>query len=254
MHPSKIPPGRKPTYLRIISAFRPRKADPYRIRWTVRGNIIDYPGVVYTPTADLTTVKILLNSIISTTNACFCNIDLKDFYLATGGHIPSGITPGLFKHRTNPISFCLVVNDFGVKYVHWQDSHNLISHLQKDYKIVTNWDVDLFYSIRLQENYEKRTVELNIPGYVTYNLVCFKHSTPHTPQDSSHPYTAPIFGTKTKYVAPLARTPLTPKQTQWVQEFVDIFLFYARAIDNTMIASIGSIASSHSTSTWDEIY
>jgi len=39
--------------------------------------------VVYTPAADLTTVKLLLDSIISDKDSLFCNIDLKDFYLNT---------------------------------------------------------------------------------------------------------------------------------------------------------------------------
>ena len=80
---SSLPPGQKATYLRIVAAFRAQKADPYRVRWTVGGNLVDYPGVVYTPSADLTTVKLLLNSAISTKHARFANIDIKDFYLNT---------------------------------------------------------------------------------------------------------------------------------------------------------------------------
>jgi hypothetical protein len=47
------------------------------------GNFINYPGNCGTPTADLLTVKILLNSIISMPNAKFMTIDIKDFYLNT---------------------------------------------------------------------------------------------------------------------------------------------------------------------------
>ena len=42
-----------------------------------------YPGDASTPTADLLTVKLLLNSIISTPNAKFMTMDNKDFYLNT---------------------------------------------------------------------------------------------------------------------------------------------------------------------------
>jgi hypothetical protein len=45
------------------------------------GNLINYPGDCGTPTADLLTVKILLNSIILMPNAKFMTIDIKDFYL-----------------------------------------------------------------------------------------------------------------------------------------------------------------------------
>ncbi len=47
------------------------------------GNLINYPGNCGTPMADLLTVKLLLNSIISTPNAKFMSIDIKDFYLNT---------------------------------------------------------------------------------------------------------------------------------------------------------------------------
>ena len=44
-------------------------------------NLVNYPGDCGTPTSDLLTVKLLLNSIISTPNAEFMTLDLKDFYL-----------------------------------------------------------------------------------------------------------------------------------------------------------------------------
>jgi hypothetical protein len=47
------------------------------------GNLINYLGDCGTPTANLLTVKILLNSIILTPNAKFMTIDIKDFYLNT---------------------------------------------------------------------------------------------------------------------------------------------------------------------------
>ena len=59
------------------------KEDTYRIRWTVGGNRVNYPGEKYTPNVELTTIKILLNSVISTPDAKFMSIDVKDFYLCT---------------------------------------------------------------------------------------------------------------------------------------------------------------------------
>ena len=47
------------------------------------GDRINYPGDCGTPTADMLTVKLLLNSVISTKNARFMTIDIKDFYLNT---------------------------------------------------------------------------------------------------------------------------------------------------------------------------
>ena len=47
------------------------------------GNRVHYPGDAGTPTANLLTVMLLLKSIISTPNAKFMTMDIKDFDLNT---------------------------------------------------------------------------------------------------------------------------------------------------------------------------
>jgi hypothetical protein len=80
---SNIPKGKKPTYLRIVAAFCPKKNNPRRVHFTVGGDCVEYNDDISTKTADLTTVKTVLNSVISTPNARFMTGDLKDFYLNT---------------------------------------------------------------------------------------------------------------------------------------------------------------------------
>jgi hypothetical protein len=41
------------------------------------GNLVNYPDDCGTPTADLLTVKLLLNSVLSTENTEFMTIDIK---------------------------------------------------------------------------------------------------------------------------------------------------------------------------------
>ena len=71
------------TYGRVVVDYRPEKSDPYQNQLTVGGNLIAYSGDCGTPTADLLTVKLLLNSIISNLGEKFMTIDIKDFYLNT---------------------------------------------------------------------------------------------------------------------------------------------------------------------------
>ncbi len=72
------------TYGLITCLVRPEKIDePNRMRLVAGGDRVHYPGDAGTPTADLLTVKLLLNSIISTPNAKFMTMDIKDFYLNT---------------------------------------------------------------------------------------------------------------------------------------------------------------------------
>lgn len=80
---SDIPRDRRATYLHIVSTDRPQKTEPRRVRFTVGGDKINYPFDISTKTAGLITAKILINSVISTPNAKFMTMDIKDFYLCT---------------------------------------------------------------------------------------------------------------------------------------------------------------------------
>ena len=62
----KVPAGITVTYGRIVAEIRPQKAETHRTRLTVGGNLINSPGDVTTPTADLVTAKLIFNSVLST--------------------------------------------------------------------------------------------------------------------------------------------------------------------------------------------
>ena len=309
LHPLSIPKDKKATYLRVCANYRPQKADPFRIRWTVGGNLIVYNGETYTPNADIITAKLLFNSILSTKHAKFLGIDLKDFYLGTemphpeymlvqknmlpeeiiqeynlselfhkgnilarinkgmyglpqagriaydklvthlqkGGYVHAGRTPGLFKHKTRDLYFCLVVDDFGVKYVHKADAHHLINHLSKEYKCTVDWDGKIFLGIHLDWNYDKRTVDLSMPNYVTKARHIFNHQMPTTPEHSPHPYTAPRYGKHQQMVNNPTIRSLTPANRKIIERFVGLFQYYGRTLDGTMLASISSIATNMTT-------
>ena len=81
---AQIPINRRKdvTYGCIVVDYRPEKTEPNFTRLTVGGNLIDFPGDVGTPTADLTTAKLVINSTISTTGAHYMCGDVKTFILA----------------------------------------------------------------------------------------------------------------------------------------------------------------------------
>ena len=64
-----IPKDRTVTYAHIVVDYRPQKVNPYRVRVTVGGNLLNVPGDLSTRTAEMTTSKLLFNSIISTDEA-----------------------------------------------------------------------------------------------------------------------------------------------------------------------------------------
>ena len=59
----------------------PPKTETHRTRITAGGNLIDYPGEVSTPTSDLTTMKLHINSAISDVKSRYMCMDVNDFYL-----------------------------------------------------------------------------------------------------------------------------------------------------------------------------
>ena len=76
-----FPNDRVVTYANNVIDYRPQKDDPNRVRITAVGNLIIYPGELTTRTADITTSKILWNSVLSTKNAKYMCLDIKTIYL-----------------------------------------------------------------------------------------------------------------------------------------------------------------------------
>ena len=91
--------------------------------------------------------------------------------LANAGYHQSEQIPGLFAHETRPVAFCLVVDDFGVKYVGKEHAKHLIDTLEAaDYKITIDWEGKTFCGINLTWDYENGTVDLDMNGYIAKAL------------------------------------------------------------------------------------
>eukprot|EP00804_Cyclotella_cryptica_P020407 CCRYP_012629-RA/>CCRYP_012629-RA protein AED:0.27 eAED:0.27 QI:0/0/0/1/0/0/4/0/557 len=243
---SHIPNDRKKdvTYARICCNVRPEKTNkPNRCRITVGGNRINYPHEVATPTADLFMVKLLLNSIILTEGARFCSVDIKKIYLCTPlkryenkdgmvfieiqkgmysllqagllaqelleqclnkhGYYQSTRTPGLWTHKWQPVQFTLVVDDFGIKCVGKENLQHLTSILHEHYEISINKTGSRYIGIHFDWDYEQ-----------------LQYAEP----DNTSPQ-------------------LNKEATRFIQEVTGTFLYYARAIDSTMLTALSALAS-----------
>jgi hypothetical protein len=78
-----VPKGRQVTYCKQEVTIRPTKAETHRVRNCAGGDRLDFPGPRSTQTASLTTIKIVINSTISTAGARFSAFDIKNFYYGT---------------------------------------------------------------------------------------------------------------------------------------------------------------------------
>jgi hypothetical protein len=64
--------------------------------------------------------------------------------LALFGYYESVNTPGLWRHESQPLTFTLVVDDFGVKFMNEDDVNHLIPSSSTTYKLTKDWTSNLY--------------------------------------------------------------------------------------------------------------
>jgi hypothetical protein len=72
-------------------------------------------------------------------------------------YYPARHTPGLWLHKTRPIAFSLIVDDFAVKYVGKQHADNLRNALLQSYELATDWEAKVYSGMSLKWDYKNRT-------------------------------------------------------------------------------------------------
>jgi hypothetical protein len=83
--------------------------------------------------------------------------------LAKDGYRPTTHTHSLLTHDTRPISFSLVVDDFGVKYVGREHAEHLMTCIKKKYNISSDWNGTAYCGLTLEWDYKNRTIDLSMP-------------------------------------------------------------------------------------------
>ena len=84
-----------------------------------------------------------------------------------------------------------------------------------------------------------------MPRYVEQALHTFQHGVPTKPQYSPHPTTPFTYGVKgtCQYATTQDTSPLLPpKEVKHIQSIIGSFLYYARAIDLTMLPALNEIS------------
>ena len=171
--------------------------------------------------------------------------------LSQHGYHPIPHTVGLWKHRTRKITFCLCVDDFGIKYFDRDDAKHLLSSLQLFYKTSVDWTGSQFCGLHLHWDYLHHTVDISMPNYIPSLLQKLNYS-PKLPQYSPYPsvpFTPPRPGQR-QYAAPPDTTPLlAPMQKTRVQSILGSLLYYARAVDCTLLTALNAISTQQASPT-----
>ena len=64
-------------------------------------------------------------------------------------------TPYLWRHNWRPITFSLVVYDFGVNYIGKKHTDHLLNAIQDNYQVSTDWEGQRYCGISIKWNYQK---------------------------------------------------------------------------------------------------
>jgi hypothetical protein len=152
-------------------------------------------------------------------------------------------------HKTRPVSFTLIVDDFAFKYVGQENAHHLRNALLRHYEITTDWEAKVYSGMTLKWDYQQRTCDISMPGYVSNVLNKFQHATPTQPQDTPSKYITPSYGAKTQYATKDETPPLSTKQCTNIQKIRGSVLYYARAVDPTVLMPLNDIATEQTKAT-----
>lgn len=133
----------------------------------------------------------------------------------------------------NPTKFCLCVDNFGIKYFTKTDLNCLITSLQANYKITSDFSGRNYCGLIINWDYMRSFVDISMLRYIPKALEKFQHH-PVTPKYLPHPYHQPNYGAKIKYAKALDASRLaTPKETKHMQSMASTILYYSRAVDPT---------------------
>ena len=131
-----------------------------------------------------------------------------------------------------------------MKYVKEEDKKHLIDCLRMHYELTVEDEGTRYLGMTLEWDYANKKVHLSIPGYVTKALKQFNHEFPSRPQHQPYPHVPPDYGAKKQYAKPANTSPPLDKiGKKYVMQVTGTFLFYARAIDSTMLPALSAIAS-----------
>jgi hypothetical protein len=136
-----------------------------------------------------------------------------------------------------------VVDDFGEKYISKEDVNHLIVSLQSNYTLTKDWMGNLYCGISLQWDYINRTVDNSKPGYTRKKLQEYGHIIPKQIQSCPYSPEPKQFGSEVQSpLPPDSTSKLDKKGVKRIQQMVRSILYYARAVDMTVLIALSTIA------------
>jgi hypothetical protein len=170
--------------------------------------------------------------------------------LLAEGYYKVASTPGLWHHKWCPVQFCLIVDDFGVKYVGLKHFTHLLDVLKKFHGVQINMAGDKFAGIDIIWDYVACRCCISMPGYIKNLLIKFKHPHPIKPQFSPYKCLLISYGAKAQLTPDANTSVLLDKHRKCrIQEIIGSLLYYALGVDNKLLVALSAIAARQSYAT-----
>ncbi len=139
------------------------------------------------------------------------------------GYYKSPLVPALWKHKTRPTQFVLIVDDFGIKYFTNDDLDHLSDTLKKYYDVKVDPDRKELVKIELNWDYTNKKVHLSMKPYLDKALRQFENVIPTKRQQSPYPHVQPKYGAKHQFAEYDESEPVGDEEKKQIQEITGKF-------------------------------
>jgi hypothetical protein len=166
-------------------------------------------------------------------------------HFADHGYHQVPCVPCLLKHAERGTTFTLVVDDFLVKYNTEADADHFLDTLRLQYEITVDPTASKYLGYAIAFDDTAHTVTLSMPEYVPKLLQRFAPGRQIKGAAFPAIYTPHTYGAQPPPTTDNS-APLDTAAILRLQEIVGSLLYYARAVDCTMLTAVNHIASEQS--------
>jgi hypothetical protein len=123
------------------------------------------------------------------------------------------------------------------------DADHIINVPKKNYTITVDREATKYIGLTIEWDYENDKVHMHMPRYLAKTMTHFKHERPTKIQHSPHCHIEVKYGAKKQYISDEEEyPPLTKEETKYIQAVTGTLLYYARAVDSTILPALSSLA------------
>ena len=135
-----------------------------------------------------------------------------------------------------------MVDDFAIKYPDRTSVEHLFAAIREEYRLEVDWDGSKYIGMSVEYNRKERWLDIWMPGYVEAALKRFG-VVPNAKPTHGPMHFKPVTYGKQQQLVEIDESPLaSDAQARFIREVVGVFLYYARAVDITMLCPLSKLS------------